>query len=113
MDKEKRKALEAAGFQIGDAEDFLGLNAEERQLVQLRLAMSRMLRHLREKRKLSQRELATKLQSSQSRVAKMESGTRGISLDLLFRGFFAVGGKVADLTAMIAVRKLKSERAAQ
>ena len=29
MDLEKRKALEAAGFRVGDAEDFLGLTEDE------------------------------------------------------------------------------------
>ena len=32
MNKEKRRALEAAGFVFEDAEDFLELTAEERQL---------------------------------------------------------------------------------
>jgi hypothetical protein len=38
------------------------------------------------------------LKSSQSRVAKIEAGTAGVSLDLLFRALFAVGGGLADLT---------------
>ncbi len=34
MNKEKRRALEAAGFVFEDAEDFLELTTEERQLVE-------------------------------------------------------------------------------
>lgn len=33
MDKDERMALEAAGFVLGDAEDFLELNTEERDLL--------------------------------------------------------------------------------
>jgi ribosome-binding protein aMBF1 (putative translation factor) len=99
MDKRKKKALEAAGFQIGDAEDFLGLNEEERRLVELRLALSRAVRRLREKKRLTQVQLAAKLKSSQSRVAKIEVAAEGVSLDLLFRGLFAVGGGLGDLSA--------------
>jgi hypothetical protein len=41
--------------------------------------------------------VARKLKSSQSRVAKMEAGAADVSLDLLFRGFFALGGTLKDL----------------
>ncbi len=97
MDKKKRKALEAAGFRLGDAEDFLGLTEEERRLVELRVTVSRTVRRLRKKRRLTQQELAGKLGSSQSRVAKLEAGAPDVSLDLLFRCLFAVGGQLADL----------------
>ena len=33
MDKEKQRTLEAAGFRVGDAADFLGLTEEEKNLV--------------------------------------------------------------------------------
>lgn len=99
MDRGKRKTLEDAGFRVGDAEDFLGLTAEERSIVELRVAVARAVRRLREKLHLSQRELAAKIQSSQSRVAKIEAAANGVSLDLAFRGLFAVGGTLADLTA--------------
>jgi predicted XRE-type DNA-binding protein len=97
MDTEKKKALEAAGFRIGDAEDFLGLTDEECRLVELRVTVSRTVRQLREQQRLTQGQLAARLKSSQSRVAKMEAGASDVSLDLLFRGLFAVGGGLADL----------------
>ena len=37
IDANKRRALEAAGFVFGDAEDFLELTEEERQLVELKV----------------------------------------------------------------------------
>lgn len=98
MKSQKRKALEQAGYQVGDAEDFLELTLEERQLVDLRLALARQVRRLREARKMTQSQLASKLGSSQSRVAKIESATASVSLDLMMRGLFAVGGTLEDLS---------------
>ena len=37
MDKETLERLLAAGFRIGDAEDFLELNEEEREILEQRL----------------------------------------------------------------------------
>lgn len=97
MNRHKREALEAAGFRVGNAEDFLGLTPEERQIVALRVAVARAVRLRREKMQLSQEELAKRIRSSQSRVAKIEAAASGISLDLSFRSLFALGGKLADL----------------
>lgn len=38
MDTRKRKAIEAAGWKIGDAADFLEMSDEEQQLLDARLA---------------------------------------------------------------------------
>jgi predicted XRE-type DNA-binding protein len=97
MNKEKRHALEAAGFVFGEAEDFLGLTVEERQLVELRLAVSRAVRARRQQQNLTQAQAAKKLKSSQSRVAKLEAGSADVSLDLMFRGLFVLGGSIEDI----------------
>jgi ribosome-binding protein aMBF1 (putative translation factor) len=110
MDREKRERLQSAGFRIGDAEDFLGLTAEERRLVELRLTVSRTVRRLREKGGVTQKQLAAKLKSSQSRVAKIEAGSSDVSLDLLFKALFATGGGVEDLTRT-ARRRQPAKRA--
>lgn len=89
--------LEAAGYRVGDADEFLGLTDEESRLVGLRLAVSRAVRRLREARELTQQQLASKIGSSASRINKLEMGSTDVSLDLLFRSFFAVGGEWRDL----------------
>ncbi len=99
MDKKKRARLEAAGFRIGDAEEFLELTPVERKLVETRLAFSRLVRKLREKEKVTQEELARRIESSQSRVAKIEAGAAGVSLDLVLRAVFALGGELKDVGA--------------
>ena len=99
MHRAKTTALRAAGFRVGDAAEFLGLTEEEQHLVELRIAVSRAVRHRREARRLTQQQLALLLKSSQSRVAKIEAGAADVSLDLMFRGLFAMGGTLADLGA--------------
>jgi len=113
MEEKKRRALEEASFRIGDAADFLELTREERLFVELRVALTRALRRRREEQHLTQKELAARLKSSQSRVAKMEAGAPDVSLDMLFRGLFAVGGQVEDLvaTARSATAKKRTKKA--
>jgi transcriptional regulator with XRE-family HTH domain len=110
MDKETRERLEGAGFEVGDAEDFLGLTEDERLLVELRVAVSRAVRRLREAGGVTQRQLAAKLGSSQSRVAKIEAGAPDVSLDLSFRALFAAGGKLTDVTTQQRRRKQAAPR---
>ena len=70
MDKAKRKRLEAKGWKVGTAGEFLGLSPEETRYIELKLALSEHLRRRRVRRKLTQEQLAKLLSSSQSRVAK-------------------------------------------
>ncbi len=74
MRRSKRERLEAKGWRFGTAQEFLGLSNEESAYVELRLRLADSLRLRRQKRNLSQTELARMVHSSQSRVAKMEGG---------------------------------------
>ncbi len=92
MNKEKQKALEAAGWVFEDAEDFLELTVEERAIVEMKVKLSRAVRDVREKQKLTQSDLARKLKTSQPRVNKIEAGAAGVSLEQLLNSWFALGG---------------------
>jgi len=102
MDKAKRKRLEAKGWKVGTTSEFLGLSPEEARYIELKLALSEHLRRRRVRRKLTQEQLAKLLSSSQSRVAKMESGDPSVSLDLLIRSLLALGTSEQDLAKVIA-----------
>ena len=106
MNEKKKKALLAAGWSVGDAADFLGMNDEERKLLDLRTAVAQAVRRLREAHNLTQRQLAERMRSSQSRVAKVEAGSAGVSLDLSFEALFAAGGSLADVRTR-PVKRLK------
>ena len=98
----KRKRLVARGWAVGDAREFLGLTEEEAAFVELKLALADNLKQRRLKRGMTQTQLARRLESSQSRVAKMEAGDRSVSLDLLVRSLLTVGMTRRELAKVIA-----------
>ena len=102
MEKHKKQQLTARGWKVGTADAFLGLTAEEAAYVELKLVLSDHLKQQRQQRKLTQGELGKLLQSSQSRVAKMEAGDPSVSLDLLVRSLLTLGASREDLARMIA-----------
>lgn len=104
MDKEKKARLEAHGWKVGSAEEFLSLTAEEAAYVELRLKLSDAVREYRKKRRLTQVQLAELLQSSQSRVAKVEAADESVSLDLLIRSLLVLGATLQDLAKVITGR---------
>ncbi len=97
MDKQKQRKLDQAGWRVGTVTNFLGLSPEEETFVEIRLRLVHALRLRRRLRKLSQVELANRLGSSQSRVAKMEAGDQSVSIDLLLRGLLALGATSRDV----------------
>jgi ribosome-binding protein aMBF1 (putative translation factor) len=104
MRTEKRKHLEARGWKVGSVKEFLDLSDQESAYIELRLKLARGLKARRHARGLSQTQLAKAVQSSQSRVAKMEAGDPTVSLDLLVRSLLALGASNHDLGQIIARR---------
>ena len=105
MNSAKKRRLESAGWKVGSAGEFLGLTREEAELVEMKLALGQVLRRYRARKRLTQEALAIKLGSSQSRVAKLESGCRGVTLDLLFRALYATGATADDIAREIRHKK--------
>jgi len=105
MEAAKRKRLEAAGWSVGSATDFLKLSPEEAAFVELKLRLSESLKRRRQSKRLSQAALAKKIKSSQSRVAKMEAGDPSVSLDLLIRALLAIGATRNDLARVLGSRQ--------
>lgn len=91
MNKRKRQRLEATGWKVGSAKEFLGLTDEEATMIELKLELANALKQERARRKMTQTELGSRLGSSQSRVARMEAGDPSVSLDLLVRSLFKLG----------------------
>lgn len=102
MDTEKRKRLETAGWVVGDASDFLGLSSAESELVELKTRLALFAKEQRKANNLSQGALAEKMGSSQSRVAKIESGDPSVSLDLIVRALLTTGTTRQELAKAIA-----------
>jgi ribosome-binding protein aMBF1 (putative translation factor) len=101
MRKQKQKRLRVRGWKIGTVKDFLGLSDEESAYIELKIKLAAGLRQRRQQKGLSQSDLAAKLQSSQSRVAKMEAGDPSVSLDLLIRSLISLGATERELSQII------------
>jgi ribosome-binding protein aMBF1 (putative translation factor) len=104
MRESKRKKLDAKGWKIGTAKDFLGMSDQEESYVNLRLSLAEGLKTRRQARGVTQIGLAQAIKSSQSRVAKMEAGDPTVSLDLLVKSLFALGASNRELAAIISRR---------
>ena len=105
MDKQKRARLEAGGWKVRSTREFLKLSEEEAAFVAFKLALSETLRVSRTAQKLSQAEVARRLRSSQSRIAKMEAADPSVSVDLLVRSLFTLGAKPGDIVRAFRPRK--------
>src|SRR5262245_41709724 len=102
MRASKRKRLEAKGWRLNSAEEFLGLTSEELAFVEMKLALVEAVKAQREKSHLSQVELAARMKSSQSRVAKIEAGDPSVSLDLLVRAVLSAGATKKEVARALA-----------
>lgn len=92
MNKSRRKALKDAGFKVGSVQEFLGLTDVENRMVELKHQLSKEVKSLRLSLDLSQGEVAKRIGSSQSRIAKIEAGSADVSLDLLVRCLLGISG---------------------
>jgi DNA-binding XRE family transcriptional regulator len=105
VNRTKRARLEARGWRIGSAANFLELTPEEAAFVETKLALTQTLRERRTAQHLTQHSLAKRLSSSQSRIAKVEAGDSSVSVDLLLRALFALGAKPRDIANALQRRK--------
>jgi len=105
MRESKRRRLETKGWKVGTTKEFLGLTQEEETFIELRLKLAEGLKARRVRSRLTQIDLAKAVQSSQSRVAKMEAGDPSVSLDLLVRSLIALGTSSKELGRMIALTR--------
>ncbi|WP_217348980.1 helix-turn-helix domain-containing protein [Prosthecochloris sp. GSB1] len=101
MDKKKQKKLETAGWKVGNAEDFLELNQAESDFIALKIALSEHLKTRRQSLRLTQKEFAGMIHSSQSRVAKMEAGDPGVTLDLLVKSLLTLKTPKEEIEKML------------
>lgn len=101
MRADKRKKLEAIGWAVGDAQDFLQLSPEESAYIEMKLALGHSLKSRRSQQHLSQMELAKRVKSSQSRIAKMEAGDPSVSIDLLVKSLLALGASPEEVAQAI------------
>jgi len=102
MREDKKQRLEAKGWRVGSAKEFLGLSVSEDAYIEIRLALATALKRRRVEQGVTQQDLARVVASSQSRIAKMEAGDTSVSLDLLIRTLLALGTSKRSLGSIIS-----------
>ncbi len=102
MDKGKKARLMKRGWQVGTVAEFLDLSAHESAYIEMKIALSKELKERRRRKKLTQAQLAKAIESSQSRVAKMEAGDPTVSIDLLVKSLLAMGVSKKELGRTIS-----------
>ncbi len=110
MKASKRKKLEAAGWKIGSASEFLGLSGEEHMLVSMKLALAASVKARRQQLDFTQQQLAKRIGSSQSRVAKIEAADRSVSLELLVRSLASLGASQQEIGRIVAAQPAPPKR---
>ena len=89
LDRMKPKVIK--DWKEGTVQDFLDLSDVDMALVETKVALTRMLRRKRLASQLTQSDMARAMQTSQSRVARIEAGDPSVSLDLVFKALYTVG----------------------
>jgi DNA-binding XRE family transcriptional regulator len=101
MDPKKKQQLEANGWVVTSVQEFLDLSAPEMAYIETKLILGRTVKNLRHKKNLTQTAAAKLLNSSQSRVAKMEKGDDSVSVDLLLKAAYMLGATTDDVAAAL------------
>lgn len=102
MDEKRRRTLEGKGWRVGDTQGFLGLSDGEVTLIEIKLSLAEGLRRIRTEEAMTQEEVALRIGSSQSRVAKMEAADSSVSLDLLVRTLLRLGADRQSIATLLS-----------
>jgi DNA-binding XRE family transcriptional regulator len=89
MNKVRREKFNRAGWRFGTVGELLDLTPAEEALIEAKVRLSKVVRSLRQRSRLSQAELAKRIGSNQTRIAKVENQDPEVSLDLQMKAIFA------------------------
>lgn len=110
MKASKKKKLEAAGWKVGSASEFLELSDTEEMLVNMKLALAKNVKAMRQEKKITQQGLAKLIGSSQSRVAKLENADSSVSMELLVRSLAKMGASQAKIGRIVGTRVVQRKK---
>lgn len=77
------------GWTEGSVQDLLGLRDDEAAIVEMRVRLAEKVREQRRARRITQKELAKRIRSTQPRVVRLEQADA--SMEMLIRALFALG----------------------
>ena len=85
----------------------------EEMLVNMKLALAANVKAMRQKKRITQQELAKRIGSSQSRIAKMEVADRSVSMELFVRSLAALGASRTQIGKIVGTRVAIRKQATQ
>jgi predicted XRE-type DNA-binding protein len=91
---------EAADWKYVGCADFPGMLPAEKAVLEIRLAATREMEHLRVENPISQEELARRMGTKQPNVSKLFKNPGKATLDTLFRALFALGSTPRKIAAL-------------
>jgi transcriptional regulator len=101
MNADKLKRLEAAGWKKSNVKELLHLTDADVKYIETKLALTRQLKLLREKKGVTQVELARQMHTSQARIARIEAGDPSVTIDQMIRALFTLGATRRELARAI------------
>jgi transcriptional regulator with XRE-family HTH domain len=110
MNETIRKRLEAAGARVTVVKQFLALSEAEMTLTEMKIALAKKLRECRQAAELTQEQVAQRVGSSQSRVAKMEAGDPAVTMDLLVGSLLRLGAGPQEVAETIETAAVATSR---
>lgn len=101
MTEAKKKILEANGYKVTDSAEWLGLSKEEAQIVYMRVALAQELEKVRRAKGITQAELARRIGTKQSGVARMLNNPDTSTMDNLIKSLIALGEPISKIAACL------------
>ena len=101
MTEAKKKILEANGYKVTDSAEWLGLSKEEAQIVYMRVALAQELEKVRRAKGITQAELARRIGTKQSGVARMVNNPDTSTMDNLIKSLIALGEPISKIAACL------------
>jgi ribosome-binding protein aMBF1 (putative translation factor) len=93
----KRSSKSKSAWREGTVQEFLDLSESQAALIRTKAALAVRLQRRRTVLGWSQTELAQRIGSGQSRIAKMEAAHPSVSLELLAKALLATGASMAEI----------------
>ena len=101
MNKEKIKKLESMGLKVTTTKDWLKLSVEEEKVVEMRIALAAELEKMRKEKGMTQAQLAKRLGTKQSGVARMINSPDSATIDNLIKAMVSMGASVGRIAACL------------
>ncbi len=101
MTEAKKKILAENGYRVTDSAEWLGLSREESQLIDMRVALAQELERVRKAKGMTQAELAKRIGTKQSGVARMINTPEASTMDNLVKSLIALGEPVSKIAACL------------